>query len=133
MSAGRAAGPAAARHEREGRCRGASAAGVGGGACGRPRSERSPSPLFHVKHSGRLDDFVATLRDWQSRMNLIAPSTEPHLWTRHVADSLQLLALAPPQARTWVDLGSGGGFPGLVIACALADTPGAQVHLVESK
>ena len=81
----------------------------------------------------RLDDFVATLRDWQSRMNLIAPSTEPHLWTRHVADSLQLLALAPPQARTWVDLGSGGGFPGLVIACALADTPGAKVHLVESK
>lgn len=81
----------------------------------------------------RLDDFVATLRDWQSRMNLIAPSTEPHLWTRHVADSLQLLALAPPQARTWVDLGSGGGFPGLVIACALADTPGATVHLVESK
>jgi 16S rRNA (guanine527-N7)-methyltransferase len=81
----------------------------------------------------RLDDFVATLRDWQSRMNLIAPSTEPHLWTRHVADSMQLLALAPPQARTWVDLGSGGGFPGLVIACALAERPGATVHLVESK
>jgi 16S rRNA (guanine527-N7)-methyltransferase len=81
----------------------------------------------------RLDDFVATLRDWQSRMNLIAPSTEPHLWTRHVADSLQLLALAPPEASTWVDLGSGGGFPGLVIACALAERPGATVHLVESK
>ena len=81
----------------------------------------------------RLDDFVATLRDWQSRMNLIAPSTEPHLWTRHVADLLQLLALAPPQACNWVDLGSGGGFPGLVIACALADTPGAVMHLVESK
>jgi 16S rRNA (guanine527-N7)-methyltransferase len=81
----------------------------------------------------RLDDFVATFRDWQSRMNLIAPSTEAHLWTRHVADSLQLLALAPPEAATWVDLGSGGGFPGLVIACALADRPGAKVHLVESK
>ena len=53
------------------------------------------------------------------------------MWTRHVADSLQLLALAP-QARVWVDLGSGGGFPGLVIACALAETEGAQVHLVES-
>ena len=64
-------------------------------------------------------------------MNLIAPSTEPVLWTRHIADSLQLLALAPA-ARTWVDLGSGGGFPGLVIACALADTPGARVDLVES-
>jgi 16S rRNA (guanine527-N7)-methyltransferase len=79
----------------------------------------------------RLDRFVAALMDWQLRINLIAPSTEAKLWTRHVADSLQLLALAPA-ARTWVDLGSGGGFPGLVIACALADTPGACVHLVES-
>ena len=64
-------------------------------------------------------------------MNLIAASTVPQLWTRHVADSLQLLALAPA-ARTWVDLGSGAGFPGLVIACALAGTAGAAVHLVES-
>jgi len=81
--------------------------------------------------AARLDRFVGLLLDWQQRMNLIAPSTEAHVWTRHVADSLQLLALAPA-ARTWVDLGSGAGFPGLAIACALADTPGAQVHLVES-
>jgi 16S rRNA (guanine527-N7)-methyltransferase len=80
---------------------------------------------------GRLDRFVETLLAWQQRINLIAPSTEPKLWTRHIADSLQLLALAP-QAKTWVDLGSGGGFPGLAIACALADKPGARVHLVES-
>jgi len=79
----------------------------------------------------RLDRFVAGLLAWQQRINLIAPSTEPKLWTRHIADSLQLLALAP-QARIWVDLGSGAGFPGLVIACALADTLGACVHLVES-
>lgn len=79
----------------------------------------------------RLDRFVAVFAQWQRRINLIAPSTEPKLWTRHIADSLQLLALAP-DARIWVDLGSGGGFPGLVIACALADTPGARVHLVES-
>jgi len=79
----------------------------------------------------RLDRFVAVLLAWQQQINLIAPSTEANLWTRHVADSLQLLPLAP-QARVWVDLGSGGGFPGLVIACALADVPGAQVHLVES-
>jgi 16S rRNA (guanine527-N7)-methyltransferase len=78
----------------------------------------------------RLDRFVAVLLDWQQRMNLIASSTEPKLWTRHIADSLQLLALAP-QARIWVDLGSGAGFPGVVIACALADRPGAHVHLVE--
>jgi 16S rRNA (guanine527-N7)-methyltransferase len=79
----------------------------------------------------RLDRFVALLLTWQQRINLIAPSTIPELWTRHVADSLQLLALAP-EARTWIDLGSGGGFPGLVIACALAERPGAIIHLVES-
>lgn len=79
----------------------------------------------------RLDEFVALLLRRQQTINLIAASTIPQLWTRHVADSLQLLALAP-NARVWADLGSGGGFPGLAIACALADVPGAQVHLVES-
>jgi 16S rRNA (guanine527-N7)-methyltransferase len=81
--------------------------------------------------SERLDRFVAVLLAWQQHTNLIAASTEPTLWTRHIADSLQLLRLAP-QARVWIDLGSGAGFPGLVIACALADVPGARVHLVES-
>ena len=81
--------------------------------------------------SARLDRFVETLLDWQQRMNLIAPSTIPIVWTRHIADSLQLLALAP-EARVWADFGAGAGFPGLVIACALADTSGAQVHLIES-
>jgi 16S rRNA (guanine527-N7)-methyltransferase len=79
----------------------------------------------------RLDLFVETLLAWNARTNLIAASTVPHLWTRHIADSLQLLDLAP-DARIWIDLGSGAGFPGLVIACALADQPGATVHLVES-
>jgi 16S rRNA (guanine527-N7)-methyltransferase len=79
----------------------------------------------------RLDHFVELLLTWQKTTHLISPSTIPTLWTRHVADSLQLLDLAP-NARLWVDLGSGGGFPGLVIACALAETLGAQVHLVES-
>lgn len=64
-------------------------------------------------------------------MNLISYSTLGSIWTRHVADSLQLLPLGTPGLR-WVDLGSGAGFPGLVIACALADTPGAHVHLIES-
>jgi 16S rRNA (guanine527-N7)-methyltransferase len=83
----------------------------------------------------RFDRFVDLLLTWQRRTNLIAPSTVPSLWTRHVADSLQLLDLAEtPSAKpaVWLDLGSGGGFPGVVIACALADVPGAQVHLVES-
>lgn len=79
----------------------------------------------------RLDAFVQLLLTWQARINLIAPSTIRRLWTRHIADSLQLLALAP-SARCWVDLGSGGGFPGLVLACAIAEQPGAVVHLVES-
>jgi 16S rRNA (guanine527-N7)-methyltransferase len=78
----------------------------------------------------RLDQFIDLLRKWQAKTNLVAPSTLPTLWTRHVSDSLQLLALAPA-AKIWVDLGSGGGFPGMILACALADTPGALVHLVE--
>ena len=80
----------------------------------------------------RLDRLVDLLLQWQRTTNLIAPSTVPTLWTRHIADSLQLLALAP-QARHWVDLGSGGGFPGLVLACALAEHPDSKVHLVESQ
>jgi 16S rRNA (guanine527-N7)-methyltransferase len=79
----------------------------------------------------RLDRFVALLLAWQQRTNLIARSTLDAIWTRHVADSLQLIALAP-HARIWADLGSGGGFPGVPIACALAEIPGAAVHLVES-
>ncbi|MGE5163036.1 MAG: 16S rRNA (guanine(527)-N(7))-methyltransferase RsmG [Sphingobacteriales bacterium] len=79
----------------------------------------------------RLDRFVEVLLLWQGKLNLVAPSTLHEVWTRHIADSLQLLPLAP-KARTWADLGSGGGFPGLAIACALAGEAGARVHLVES-
>jgi 16S rRNA (guanine527-N7)-methyltransferase len=81
--------------------------------------------------AARLDRFVALLLTWQRRINLVAASTVPTIWTRHISDSLQLLRLAS-EARTWLDLGSGGGFPGLAIACALADTPGCRVDLVES-
>jgi 16S rRNA (guanine527-N7)-methyltransferase len=91
----------------------------------------------------RLDRFIELLLAWQSRINLISASTIPSLWTRHVADSLQLVQLVEPPAgssdpwrgRTggvWLDVGSGGGFPGIVIACALAQLPGTRVHLVES-
>jgi 16S rRNA (guanine527-N7)-methyltransferase len=79
----------------------------------------------------RLDRFVALLLEWQRTTQLIASSTVPHLWTRHIADSLQLLDLAP-QAKMWVDMGSGGGFPGLVIACVLSGQADVRVHLVES-
>lgn len=80
----------------------------------------------------RLDRFVQLLLERQAVMNLMAPGSIPTLWTRHVADSLQLLPLIPEHARTFVDLGSGGGFPGLVLACALADRPDRMIHLVEA-
>ncbi|ABD05101.1 methyltransferase GidB [Rhodopseudomonas palustris HaA2] len=78
----------------------------------------------------RLDAYLDLLRLWQAKTNLVAPSTLPQLWTRHVADSLQLLALAPT-ARRWLDFGSGGGFPGIVLACAMAEHDGGHVTLVE--
>jgi 16S rRNA (guanine527-N7)-methyltransferase len=80
--------------------------------------------------AARLDRYVELLLEWQAKTNLVAPSTLPTLWTRHISDSLQLLTLAPT-AKTWADLGSGGGFPGVVLACAMAETSGAMVHLVE--
>lgn len=78
----------------------------------------------------RLDRYVDLLVAWQAKTNLIAPSTLPQLWTRHISDSLQLLDLAP-NARQWLDFGSGGGFPGVVLACAMAEHPGSNVRLVE--
>jgi 16S rRNA (guanine527-N7)-methyltransferase len=78
----------------------------------------------------RLDRFLDLLWTWQAKTNLVSPATLPKVWSRHVSDSLQLLDLAPG-AKVWMDLGSGGGFPGMVLACALADTTGALVHLVE--
>lgn len=78
----------------------------------------------------RLECYVDLLLQWQAKTNLVAPSTLPQLWTRHIADSLQLLNLAPT-AKVWVDFGSGGGFPGVVLACALAEREGAMIHLVD--
>lgn len=80
----------------------------------------------------RLDRLVTLLLATQSHTNLIGRATIGEVWTRHIADSLQLLDLAPA-GKTWLDIGSGAGFPGVVIACALADRPGAAVHLVESQ
>ena len=73
----------------------------------------------------RLDRYVDLLLEWQAKTNLVAPSTLPNLWTRHIADSLQLLTIAP-SAKIWVDLGSGGGFPGVVLACALGGYAGSD-------
>ncbi|QPC86070.1 16S rRNA (guanine(527)-N(7))-methyltransferase RsmG [Mesorhizobium sp. NBSH29] len=75
--------------------------------------------------------FETRFLHWAKRVNLVSSSTIPHLWSRHILDSAQLLSLAP-EALSWVDLGSGGGFPGAVLAVLLADRPGAHIDLVES-
>ncbi len=79
----------------------------------------------------RLQAYEALLRKWQTSINLVAPSTLPDLWNRHFWDSAQLVHLAPDAVR-WLDLGSGAGFPGLVVAILLADRPGFSMRLVES-
>ena len=79
----------------------------------------------------RIDAFEADFRKWATRINLVAPSSLPELRTRHILDSAQLMALAP-HARNWLDIGSGGGFPGAVVAILLRDRAGASIDLVES-
>ena len=88
---------------------------------------------FSVSHETveKLELYERLLRQWQKAVNLVAPGTISEIWQRHFADSAQLCALAP-RARTWVDLGSGGGFPGLAIAIMIANQKECCVHLVES-
>jgi 16S rRNA (guanine527-N7)-methyltransferase len=69
---------------------------------------------------GRLILYERLLRQWQKAVNLVAPGTLDSIWHRHFADSAQLAPLAPPGTRSWIDLGSGAGFPGLVVAIMLA-------------
>lgn len=78
----------------------------------------------------KLEILERDLRRWQSIKNLVGPATLDQIWDRHIVDSLQLLDLMP-KAKTWVDLGSGAGFPGLVLAIA-GQERGLKVHLVES-
>ena len=75
--------------------------------------------------------FVDHLARWRKATNLISETSFASVWTRHIADSAQILGLAPGALR-WVDMGSGAGFPGLVIAILLAGVPGAVVHCIES-
>jgi 16S rRNA (guanine527-N7)-methyltransferase len=79
----------------------------------------------------RLQRYADLLAHWQKSTNLIAVSTLPRIWSRHFADSAQLLTLAQ-NARLWLDLGSGAGFPGLVIAILETGRPEFRMHLVES-
>lgn len=81
----------------------------------------------------RLEVHHALLLQWQKTINLVAPSTIESAWARHFVDSAQLFELAPVAAVYWLDLGSGGGFPGLVVAAMAAESrPNLKVTLVES-
>ena len=86
--------------------------------------------LPYVPHETRpyFKAYASMLVEWNSRMNLVAASTIPALWTRHIADSAQLMPFIPDSTSVLVDLGSGAGFPGLVLA--ILGVP--EVHLVES-
>ncbi len=79
----------------------------------------------------RLKEFERTFLKWNTRINLVAASTLNEIWSRHVLDSAQLGRLAPEELR-WLDLGSGGGFPGAVMAILLRERAGARIDLVES-
>ncbi|WP_353198193.1 16S rRNA (guanine(527)-N(7))-methyltransferase RsmG [Sandarakinorhabdus sp.] len=76
----------------------------------------------------RLDRYADLLTEWQQRMNLVGPSTLPHIWDRHFRDSAQLLPIAGTGQR-WLDIGAGGGFPSLVLAIL---DPTCNIMLVES-
>ena len=87
---------------------------------------RVPRETIH-----RLIRYAELLTAWQGRQNLVSARSLPNLWDRHFADSAQLIALAP-EARLWLDLGTGAGFPGLVVAILKAQDPRFRMHLVES-
>ena len=82
--------------------------------------------------SKRLIRYEELLRQWQKAVNLVAPGTLDEIWSRHFADSAQLARLVPEGARSLMDMGAGGGFPGLVLAIVLAERGAMRVTLIES-
>lgn len=90
-----------------------------------------PDPLSNVSHEtlARLRQYEALLVKWQKAINLVGPATIPDAWNRHFVDSVQMAPLLPPDAKTLYDLGSGAGFPGLVLAIL---KPELAVTLIES-
>lgn len=79
----------------------------------------------------KLEDFERLVKHWSPKINLVSASDLGKLWTRHICDSAQLVELTDSPER-WLDIGSGGGFPGIVVAILLAGTEGTTVSLVES-
>jgi 16S rRNA (guanine527-N7)-methyltransferase len=93
------------------------------------RSLRELVPDVSRETSGQLETMVETLLRWQKAINLVGRATLDEVWTRHILDSAQLLPLIPVAAQSLVDLGSGAGFPGLVVAVL---RPQLDVTLIES-
>ncbi|PHK94809.1 16S rRNA (guanine(527)-N(7))-methyltransferase RsmG [Pseudoroseomonas rhizosphaerae] len=93
-----------------------------------PLFESLPEPGVSRETEARLEAFLPLLLRWNARINLVASQDPAVLRQRHIADSLQLLPLLPAGEGAMADLGSGGGFPGLVLAMAVS----RPVHLVES-
>ena len=105
------------------------------GRPGRIASAEAFREVFAVSRetTERLATYEALVRAWQNAVNLVSPATLDDIWHRHIADSAQLLNFAPQGAKSWLDLGSGGGFPGVVLAIMLAERdPEARMTLVES-
>ncbi len=89
----------------------------------------------NVSHEtmARLEQYAALLRKWNPTINLVSKASIPHLWQRHIIDSAQIYHLAQHPITHWADLGSGAGFPGLVIAIMAMETGSpAKITLVES-
>ena len=100
-----------------------------------PDTDNSARLLRNVSREtrGRLERYLDLLFEWNERINLIGRTTTASAWSRHILDSVQLLHLAPPKTRTWIDLGSGAGLPGLPVAIIAADQrPAISMTLVES-
>lgn len=93
------------------------------------------SPPLDVSRetSDRLEAFSALLKKWNRAINLISPSTLDQIWDRHIVDSAQVVLHAPRSPRHWADLGSGGGLPGIVVGCILAEkSPTTRLTMIES-
>ena len=95
------------------------------------RIELAPKVVVSRETFDKLSLYESLLKRWQSKVNLVANSTLDDIWWRHFVDSAQIINYGE-RARRWVDLGSGAGFPGLVIAIQLSDIVDSAVHLIES-
>ncbi len=93
--------------------------------------ELVPGVIVSRETIERLSIYESILKRWQSKINLVSAATLPVLWSRHFGDSAQILDCAP-SAKVWADLGTGAGFPGVVMAIQLREIVGGRVHLIES-